>query len=153
VPAAAVGSKLFGGSARDDLVKDGFLVARFAEDAPEPLNVLAHRARSGEHDRDIGLGDVDSLVEYARRSDDRIGSGVKTQQNLAPFFGLGLVRDHWNQELSRDFVNGGVVVSEDQHPVAVVAFEQPREQVELGRSGQRQLALLAVGVKGFTTFR
>ena len=70
---------------------------------------------------------------------------VEPEQDLAALLGLGLVRDHGHQELPGDRVDGRVVVGEDQHPVAVVPLEQPGQQVELGRRGQGQRALLAIG--------
>ena len=46
VLAAAVRGELLDGAAGDDLVEDGLLVARLAEDPAEPLDVLADRARA-----------------------------------------------------------------------------------------------------------
>ena len=57
--------ELLGRAAGDHLVERGFLIARLAEDTPQPLNVLADRARARKHDRDIGLGDVDPFVQDA----------------------------------------------------------------------------------------
>ena len=72
VLAAAVGGELLDGAAGDDLVERRLLVARLAEDAAEPLDVLADDAGAREDDRDVGLGDVDALVQDPRGRDDRV---------------------------------------------------------------------------------
>ena len=77
---------------------------------------------------------------------------VEPQQHLAPLLGLGLMGDDRDQEPPRDRVDCGVVVREDQDPVAVVAVEQVAQQAELGRGGQRELALLAVGQERLPAF-
>src|SRR4051794_40641761 len=73
----AVGGELLDGAAGDDLVEGGLLVAALAEDAPEALDVLAHAAGAREDDRDVGLGDVDALVQDPRRGHDRVRAGVE----------------------------------------------------------------------------
>src|SRR5688572_3450806 len=74
---AAIGGKFFGGPPADDFVEEGFLVARLPEDTPEPLDVLADRARTRQDDRHVRLGDVHAFVEDARGRHDRIRACVE----------------------------------------------------------------------------
>src|SRR5512139_4156073 len=63
VIAPPVAGALFAGAARDELVEDGAFVGLFAENPPEALHVLAHRAAAGEHDGHVRAGDVDAFVQ------------------------------------------------------------------------------------------
>src|SRR5512135_2116500 len=117
---APVRGELLDGPPGDDFVEDRLLVARLAEDAAEALDVLADGAGAGEDDRDVRLGDVDAFVQHPRGRDDRERPRVEPEQDLAPLLGLGLVGDDGDEELPRDLVDGGIVMREDQDPVAVV---------------------------------
>src|SRR5262249_57471672 len=78
----SVGGELLDGVPGDDLVEHGLLVARLAEDAAQPLDVLADRARPREHHGDVRLGDVHPLVEHSRGGDDPIGAPLELQQDI-----------------------------------------------------------------------
>src|SRR5437016_5056400 len=55
------------GVGRDELVEDrAAAVLLLPEDAPEPLDVLAHRAAAGDDHRDVGLRDVHTLIQHLR---------------------------------------------------------------------------------------
>src|SRR5271157_4388240 len=90
---APIRRELLDRAAGDDFVENGFLIAGFAKDAAQALDVLADLAGAGEDDRHVGLGDVHTLVEHLRRRDDRVGSAVEPDQDVPALLRLRLVGD------------------------------------------------------------
>lgn len=121
VLAATLADAALGGDGGADLVEGGALALALAEDATEALHVLADAAVAGEDDADVGVGDVDALVEHLAGEQDRELAGGEGLEQLGALGGLGLVGDDGEQEQAREAVDGVVVLGEDEDAVAAVA--------------------------------
>src|SRR5687768_9861563 len=55
----------------DQLVDRGDLSFRGAQDAPDPLNMLATARRASKDNRDIGVRHIDALIQDAAGDQDR----------------------------------------------------------------------------------
>src|SRR4051812_45861014 len=72
----------------DELVENGSLAVFLAQNASEPLDVLAHRTASRKNHGHIGIGHVDALVQYPRGDHRTEASLRQAGQNSAPFLDL-----------------------------------------------------------------
>src|SRR5258708_16254200 len=83
---------------RDEFVEDRAFAGPGTEDSPEPLYVLADGAAARKDDRDVRVGDVDTLVQDLGRDDDSVPPVGKARQELAPLAHFRLMSDRGDQE-------------------------------------------------------
>src|SRR5690606_8268298 len=136
------------GSLGDELVQERALVPPLAEDSAEPLHVLPHGTAAADHDGHAGVRDVHPLVQNLGRDHGAVLPAREPLQDLAALFHFRLVRDHGKEEAARDGVRRRVVLREDQGLLVPVLVEQSVHRRELGRSGERELALPEIGLEG-----
>jgi len=90
---AALAGELLRRAARHDLDEQRLLRAVLAQQASQPLDVLAHRSRARQHDADVGGRHVHALVEDSAGDDDGILAGLEAVEDVPPLTRLRLVGD------------------------------------------------------------
>jgi hypothetical protein len=98
---------------------------------PHALDVLALAHAAGDHDADLGVGDVDPLVEHLRRDQRPQRTGAEGRQRRLPLAAADVAGERHDQVLAGHRVGGLVVGHEDQRPLRAVVTEQERQGLPL----------------------
>ena len=101
------------------------------EDATETLHVLPHRPGPGQHDGDLGSGQVDALVENPARHEHRQGAVLECGEVGPALLDVRLMGDAGDQEFPTHPVDRGIVMGEDDGATPPLLLQQGAKQVDL----------------------
>src|SRR4051794_29074694 len=86
---------------RDD-VGESALVGAGTQHAAHALEVLAEAEAAAREDSDVGVGDVDSLVQYAGSRDGAVAAITEALEDLGALVARDVCRDDRDEEVLRD---------------------------------------------------
>src|SRR2546425_12407098 len=129
-----------GGPATHELVHQGALSFAGPQQAPYALHVLALAEGTAHDDRDISVGDVDSLVQHPCRYEGPERSLAESHEHLFALPSTDVASERHDQVLAGDAVGALVVGRENQKACVTMTVEQHAEHLALGLREGNELA-------------
>ena len=152
VPAAAVADAHFGSPLADQFIETGLLPFFCPENASETLDMLPDARTPGNHDPDIRLRHIHSLVQHFAGHQHGIVSVPEGFEEILSFRGPGLVGEDRQAELFADGVRRVVVRSEDQNPGIGIVPDDVPEDFDFRMAAAGNGALAEIGVQDIASF-
>lgn len=127
------GSKAFPPSARPrhfrraahhELVDDGALFLRRAQQPTHALDVLPRSERAAHDDGHVRVGHIEPLVQHARGYERTKPTFAKAREHVVSLRLADVAGDGHDQVVARDGVRGGIVLAEHEHSRVYVARQQ-----------------------------
>jgi len=140
----------FDGVARDEFIHDGSLALGGPQQPTHALDVLTLPEGAANDHRDVGVGDVQPLVEYSRGHEGPEIPSAKALQGIVALGTADVAGQGHDEVLARDGVRGVVVGGEDQHPGGPVAIQKGCQCSPLGPCEGEKPSHLAPREKGAT---
>src|SRR5947208_11860376 len=136
-----------GGLATHELVHQGALSFARPQQAPYALHVLALAEGTAHDDRDIGVGDVDSLVQHPCRYEGPERSLAESHEHLFALPSTDVASERHDQVLAGDAVGPLVVGRENEQARVTMPGQQHAQRLAL-RHGVGHDPLSAAGGVG-----
>src|SRR5437773_3175422 len=135
------------GLATHEHVHQGALAFERPQQAPYALHVLALAEGTAHDDRDISVGDVDSLVQHPCRYEGPERPLAESHEHLFALPSTDVASERHDQVLAGDAVSALVVGRENQQACVTMTVEQHAEHLALGFREGDELPCAAEGVE------
>ena len=107
----------FAGAEADDFIEHGCLALALTEDSPEALDMLSDTPAARDNNADIGLGDINALVQDFAGDEYRQLTLPEGRQDGMALGGVCVMCQDGQEEFVADGVGRAIVGGEDERPV------------------------------------